>query len=507
MPSTGISGRNTATPASNEEHEDVLTDGDESVVGADEFQSGLKGRTAAQDDLDEMWTMLEEEAGDGRESDSESGGGQQEFYTNFRSSGYVPPLTRTVVAQAQRRISAWLHLELNYGTNEVLWRAPHMRPIPTMDSQKGGRNIEDTVKCILGCPNAHLVEGFASLQLEYMVKAVEKCWEQAVRLEIAAPRDSSLRGARRPKEISCASTGRPAKYRDPLTLVPFRDMHTFHMRRQCFYFDIKKCHEDIIMENTGTRVSCTQTGGRTVLLTPPIGPMGTSYVEFEIQNEGRVPYFCFGICEGKNDVHGGWTATSDDTSVLYLAADGQKQIRGHVEPYTRTLLRRMDRVGLLVDMDRGVFEVLINDESQGVLTQQLPRPMFFVVDMGWPYQRIEILPRTHWQMMAAMLLKFFKGMNAEERLGKMQELFCIYDADGEGSIGKEEFRIALESMQVHVSDQELDELVAKVDTDGSGEIEFDEFRAMIDGMIDDYGPEAVANRKKARSPLFSPNKL
>lgn len=43
----------------------------------------------------------------------------------------------------------------------------------------------------------------------------------------------------------------------------------------------------------------------------------------------------------------------------------------------------MDRIGLLVDMDREVFEILVNDESQGVLTEKLPRPMFFVVDMGW----------------------------------------------------------------------------------------------------------------------------
>ena len=28
------------------------------------------------------------------------------------------------------------------------------------------------------------------------------------------------------------------------------------------------------------------------------------YVEFEIQHEGRNPYFFFGICEGKHDVHG-----------------------------------------------------------------------------------------------------------------------------------------------------------------------------------------------------------
>lgn len=41
-----------------------------------------------------------------------------------------------------------------------------------------------------------------------------------------------------------------------------------------------------------------------------------------------------------------------------------------------------------------------------------------------------------------------------------------------GSISQDEFRKALESMHVHLSDQELEEMVAKVDEDGSGEIEF-----------------------------------
>jgi hypothetical protein len=286
----------------------------------------------------------------------------------------------------------------------------------------------------------------------------------------------------------CEASGRPARFRDPLTLIPFRDMHTFHQRRQNFYFDIKKCHEDIIMENNGTRVTCTQPGGRSVLLSPPIGAIGTSYVEFEIQHEGRNPYFFFGVCEGKHDVHGGWTAHADPTAALYFAFTGEKQLNGEKGPYTRTLLNRMDRVGLLVDMDRGVFEILINDESQGVLTQKLPRPMFFVVDMGWPYQRVEILPRTHWQMLATMILKFFKGMDAQQREDKMVELFNTYDEDGMGSISSDEFRNALESMHVHLSDQELEEMVQKVDEDGSGEIEFGEFRALIQGMIDEYGP-------------------
>jgi hypothetical protein len=29
-------------------------------------------------------------------------------------------------------------------------------------------------------------------------------------------------------------------------------------------------------------------------------------VEFEIQHEGRNPYFFFGVCEGKHDVPGVW---------------------------------------------------------------------------------------------------------------------------------------------------------------------------------------------------------
>lgn len=117
---------------------------------------------------------------------------------------------------------------------------------------------------------------------------------------------------------------------------------------------------------------------------------------------------------------GGWTAHADKTAALYFAYDGKKQLDGEVcpfffvctcacvhayvcdavsevvfqvTPYTTTEVKRMDRVGLLVDMDREVFEIMINDESQGVLTEKLPRPMFFVVDMGWyqPFRSVRLL--------------------------------------------------------------------------------------------------------------------
>eukprot|EP00802_Teleaulax_amphioxeia_P004645 Tamp_04649.p1 GENE.Tamp_04649~~Tamp_04649.p1 ORF type:complete len:798 (+),score=167.98 Tamp_04649:99-2492(+) len=445
--------------------------------------AGDKFKRATSADLEDMWKQLEEDGAEVSAPSSPLRSENPEFYTDFSESGCAPPMTSTVVAQAQRRITAWLHHDLKYGTNEVLWRAKHCRPVPSMDSESGGRTIKQTVECILGFP-AHKVAGMANAQLERMLKAAHKCWELAVKL----PAPVLKKGVPRPKEVLCETTGRPAKYMDPLTLVPFRDMHTFHQRRQCFYFDIKRCHEDIIMENHGTRVTCTQSAGRSVMLTPPIGAIGTSYVEFEIQHEGRNPYFFFGVCEGRHDVSGGWTAHADETAALYFAYDGKKQLNGEMSPYTSTEIRRMDRIGLLVDMDREVFEILVNDESQGVLTEKLPRPMFFVVDMGWPYQRIEILPRTHWQMLATMLLKFFKGMDAQERLKAMAELFNKYDVDGQGSIDRDEFRDALESMHVHLSDQELEELIAKVDEDGSGEIEFNEFKAMIDSMIEEYGP-------------------
>lgn len=253
---------------------EIIKEEDEEGVEADggfKSATGDKLKRAMSDDLEDMWKMLQDDGEDQSAPSSPLRDENPEFYTDFTQSGCAPPMTETIVAQAQRRITAWLHHTLNYGTNEVLWRAPHCRPVPSMDSESGGRNIKQTVNCILGF-HAYKVEGMANVQLERMLKAAQKCWELAVSL--SAP--VFKKGVPRPKEIICESTGKPAKYVDPLTLVPFRDMRVFNQRRQCFYFDIKRCHEDIIMENHGTRVTCTQSGGRSVMLTPPIGAIGTS---------------------------------------------------------------------------------------------------------------------------------------------------------------------------------------------------------------------------------------
>ncbi len=94
------------------------------------------------------------------------------------------------------------------------------------------------------------------------------------------------------------------------------------------------------MEDYGTRVTCTQAGGRSVLTL-------------------RTPYFFFGLCEGKHDVQGDWTSHTDKSAALYFSHDGKKQVDDQLEHYTNVALHRMDRVGLLVDNDRGVFEVLV----------------------------------------------------------------------------------------------------------------------------------------------------
>ena len=90
----------------------------------------------------------------------------------------------------------------------------------------------------------------------------------------------------------------------------------------------------------------------------------------------------------------------------------------------------------------------------------------------------------------------------------LRGVFDKFDTNGDGGLDASELKVALRgAVGLELSLDDCRQLVAFADRDGTGRLEFDEFRAMIDGMIDDYGPEAVANRKKARSPLFSPNKL
>lgn len=81
---------------------------------------------------------------------------------------------------------------------------------------------------------------------------------------------------------------------------------------------------NIIMENQGTRITYAAQGGHSVILAPPIGAKGTSYVEFHLQNIGRYPYIFVGVNDGTHDVHGEWGASTDPHAHLYFCLNGSK---------------------------------------------------------------------------------------------------------------------------------------------------------------------------------------
>lgn len=404
----------------------------------------------------------------------------RQFYTNFTQSGCLPMLKRTIVSQEMKILTRWLH-KLGYGAAEVLWREPHMKGVPSVDSAAGGRPIDQTVKVLFGF-NSHIVEGGIHLVVPHAVREIEKRWRESAKLS-----EEEIRGVRGKPQQICKSSRRPARHRDPITGVPFLDMLAFHAIRQHYYFDVKKCNENIIMENQGTRITYAAQGGHSVILAPPIGAKGTSYVEFHLQNIGRYPYIFVGVNDGTHDVHGEWGASTDPHAHLYFCLNGSKLHDGDYAPFGEARPRVDDRVGILVDMDRSRMEIYVNDVSQGVLTSDIPRPAYFVVDLSWPGQRLEILPRTHWQMLAHNLYRFFEGLPPDDMEQKMEDLFYEYDADKQGTIDAEEFRSALAGLHVHLTDAELEELITDVDTNGSGDIDMDEFKEMIRKVITEHG--------------------
>ncbi|KAH3844321.1 calmodulin-A-like [Dreissena polymorpha] len=63
----------------------------------------------------------------------------------------------------------------------------------------------------------------------------------------------------------------------------------------------------------------------------------------------------------------------------------------------------------------------------------------------------------------------------EEELAEYKEAFNIFDRDGSGAISNKELGIALRSLGLNPSDDELTRMIHEVDKDGNEELDFDEF--------------------------------
>ncbi|KAJ3090786.1 hypothetical protein HK102_002688 [Quaeritorhiza haematococci] len=66
---------------------------------------------------------------------------------------------------------------------------------------------------------------------------------------------------------------------------------------------------------------------------------------------------------------------------------------------------------------------------------------------------------------------------AEEEL--YREAFSMFDKDGNGTIEKPELELAIQSMGLDVSEDEIQKMIANVDADKSGAVDLEEFVAMM----------------------------
>lgn len=62
---------------------------------------------------------------------------------------------------------------------------------------------------------------------------------------------------------------------------------------------------------------------------------------------------------------------------------------------------------------------------------------------------------------------------------KAKAAFVVFDSDGSGELDLEEFREALSSLSIDLTDLQFEQLVNEIDQDGSGEIDQDEFAAAV----------------------------
>jgi calmodulin len=57
----------------------------------------------------------------------------------------------------------------------------------------------------------------------------------------------------------------------------------------------------------------------------------------------------------------------------------------------------------------------------------------------------------------------------------------VFDADGNGSIDRDELRKVMSSLNESLTEEELDAMIKEADINGDGEISFEEFKAMMGG--------------------------
>ena len=83
-----------------------------------------------------------------------------------------------------------------------------------------------------------------------------------------------------------------------------------------------------------------------------------------------------------------------------------------------------------------------------------------------------------------------------EQLEQLKEAFAIFDLDDSGTISVDELAEAMESLDQHLSDDELHTLMVEADSDGNGAVDFEEFTKIIAHKMDMLTPEEEEQKRK-----------
>lgn len=78
-----------------------------------------------------------------------------------------------------------------------------------------------------------------------------------------------------------------------------------------------------------------------------------------------------------------------------------------------------------------------------------------------------------------LILMSSKRSNSNDPDKELRDAFAVFDADGSGTISRNELKKLMKSLGQTLSDAELSAMMDEVDSDKSGEIDFAEFKAMM----------------------------
>ncbi|XP_055831128.1 calmodulin-like protein 3 [Solanum dulcamara] len=72
---------------------------------------------------------------------------------------------------------------------------------------------------------------------------------------------------------------------------------------------------------------------------------------------------------------------------------------------------------------------------------------------------------------------------------ELHRIFQMFDRNGDGTITKKELNDSLQSLGIHIEEQELVHMIEKIDVNGDGYIDVDEFGTLYKSIMDEKDEE------------------